>query len=339
MLKNILIILFVSGFILAQSPAKKWVIIQDLQDRIVYLDTSAIKEYENQISVWGLTVFRTPRRVTPFTDEISQIKSNLLFNTVTNTYSVIGTLYYDKGGRIIGESAAPRITGGEDSFELPVQPGSSIESLFKKGFTYKTTGKLETDKSEYLANTDFSKEKPKNNQTEQTTKTDSTVKPSGPIVISAEQNIALIDEANVKTIEKRDSIIAANKEALKNTPPVVKIDSSAKSKTKPPSNKSDLSDVKLELPKPTKSKMAYNNSSDSNVRGNIWSDGSKYVIQLSSWRKKDVAEKLVSDKKSEGHNAFLMKAELPGRGVWYRVRVGYFDTLEEAQNYKRTNNL
>jgi cell division protein FtsN len=34
-----------------------------------------------------------------------------------------------------------------------------------------------------------------------------------------------------------------------------------------------------------------------------------------------------------------MKVELPGRGTWFRVRIGYFDSLEEAQNYQRENNL
>ena len=339
MLKKIIIISFLTGLAFAQSPAKKWVIIQDLQDRIVYLDTSAIKDYDNQISIWGLTIFRTPQRVTPFTEAVSQIKSNLLFNSVTSTYSVIGTLYYGKMGKIIGESSAPRITGGESNFELPIQPGSSIESMYQKAYTYQTTGKLEPDESEYLANTDFSKERPKKNLTGQVTKNDTTPKPTGPIVLTPEQNIAFIDEANIKTLEKRDSIAAVNKQ---NQTPVVtepKETESLKTKLTPPTNKADLGNVKIDQKKTVIKKYSYDNEKDTNVRDNIWSDGIKYTIQLSSWREKDVAERLVLQKKNEGHDAFLMKVELPRRGTWYRVRIGYFDTLEEAQNYKRNNKL
>lgn len=340
MIKRILPLLILFSIIYSQTtPAKKWVIIQDLQDRIVYLDTSAIKTYDNQLSVWGLSIFRTPQRVTPFTEEVLQIKSNLLFNNVTKTYSVIGTLYYDKSNRIIGESAPPRITGGEDSFEYPIQPGSSIESLYQKAFTYKTTGKLEVESSEYLANTDFSKENQRTAQQNQQISSDTTIQPSGPIIISPEQNIALIDEANKKTIEKRDSLAAANRELREKKLEETKMNESMKPAVNPPSNKSDLSNINLDAKKPSKSKTKYDETSDANVRGNIWSDGIKYVIQLSSWREKNIAEKLVEDKQKDGHEAFLMQVDLPGRGTWYRVRVGYFDTLEEAQNYKRNNNL
>lgn len=343
MLKKIFLIVFVSGFILAQSPAKKWVIIQDLQDRIVYLDTSVVKEYDNQLSVWGLTVFRKPQRVTPFQEEVYQIKSNLLFNTVTNTYSLIGTLYYNRSGKIIGESAAPRITGGEDNFEFPIQPGSSIETLYQKAFTYNQTGTLEVTESEYLASTDFSKENPINKKNDEKTKEDTTTNTDAPVVISTEQNISLIDEANAKTIAKQDSIAKADSMRRAENPLLKKesIDKTATTKPNPPSNKANLSDVKLDTKtKTTKPKpVNYDVSKDQNVRGNIWSDGTKYVIQLSSWRRENVADEIVMKQKEAGHKAFKMKVQLPGRGTWYRVRIGYFDTLEEAQNYQRQNSL
>jgi len=343
MLKKIFIILFVSGLVLAQTPAKKWVIIQDLQDRIVYLDTSAVKEYDNQLSVWGLTIFRKPQRVTPFQEEVYQIKSNLLFNSVTNTYSLIGTLYYNRSGKIIGESAAPRITGGEDNFEFPIQPGSSIETLYQKAFTYDQTGSLEVEESEYLANTDFSKVNPINKQRDEKTKNDTTVPADQPIEISTEQNIALIDEANAKEIAKRDSIAKADS-ILRAENPLLKqesIEQDAKVKPNPPSNRANLSNIKLdEKPKTTKPKpVSYDESKDQNIRSNIWSDGTKYVIQLSSWRRENVADEIVDKQKDEGRNAFKMKVQLPGRGTWYRVRIGYFDTLQEALNYKNQNNL
>lgn len=339
-MKKILLVIILSLVCFAQSPAKKWVIIQDLQDRIVYLDTTAIKVYENQISLWGLTKFREPQRFTPFQDEVYQIKSNLLFNDVTRTYNVIGTLYYDKTLRIIGESTSPRITGGEDTFELPVQPGSSIEALFKSAKNYVTEGTINVPESEYLVDNEMSKQKPKMNSDTTNPGIDSLQANQGPIKLSLEENIAVIDEANVKTFEKQDTVSIKDTvvQPTKTEQILDRVNQPA-SELKPPSNKANLDNVKVDVPEPKPSKPKYDASQDRNVQGNYWSDGNLFVIQLSSWRQKNVAEQIVAEKKSEGHNAFLMQVDLPGRGTWYRVRIGYFDTLGEARNYRRTNNL
>ena len=343
MLKKIVLISIIGITLFSQAPPKKWVIIQDLEDRIVYLDTTTLKTYENQLSLWGLTIFREPQRVTPFQDEVYQIKSNLLFNDVANTYNVIGTLYYDKTTRIIGESSTPRITGGDDTFELPVQPGSSIEALFNAAKNYLNTGEVEVPESEYLANTDFSKERP-TRQTNKSEITEDTVNQSGePIKLSPEQNIALIDEANLKTLQKEDTAaIEDTAKKLNSTEQILaQINDSNTKKPKPPSNRANIDDLKIEKKK-TKAvtaKPTYDASSDRNVQGNYWSDGTLYVIQLSSWRRENVAQKIVDDHTAAGHNAFKMKVELPGRGTWYRVRIGYFNSLQEAREYQRTNNL
>ncbi|MDZ7763935.1 MAG: hypothetical protein U5K00_05855 [Melioribacteraceae bacterium] len=299
MLKKIIIILFLIVITFAQSPAKKWVIIQDLEDRIVYLDTSTIKAYENQLSLWSLTTFRQPQHVTPFQDQVYQIKSNFLFTDAANTYNVIGTLYYDKTTKIIGESSTPRIASGEETFELPVQPGSSIEALFDAAKNYLNTGNVEVPESEYLANTDFSQERPQRRSNTETPSTDTAETQTEPIKLSPEQNIALIDEANVKTLEARDSIQRS--------------DTLRKIKSKQDSVKRSEK-PKEEASKPKRTpKPIYDETSDQNIRGNYWSDGNLFVIQLSSWRRENVAKEIVEQKKAEGHNAFVMSVNLPGR--------------------------
>ena len=105
------VILILSKTVSAQIPQNKWWIVQDLPDKIVYIDTSAIKLNENQISVWGLVLYRSPIKLNAFKEEISRIKSQYLFNVANKKYAVLGTLYYDNKSRIVGESISPAITG------------------------------------------------------------------------------------------------------------------------------------------------------------------------------------------------------------------------------------
>ncbi len=64
-----------------------------------------------------------------------------------------------------------------------------------------------------------------------------------------------------------------------------------------------------------------------------FSDG-KYMVQLSSWRDSERASQIVEKLYSNGFNAFVVKAYLPQLGgTWYRVRIGFFDTLKEAKDF------
>ena len=80
----------------------------------------------------------------------------------------------------------------------------------------------------------------------------------------------------------------------------------------------------------------YNPNSERNIRGRIWSDGNTYVIQHSSWKTRSKAERIAGYLRSKGHNAFVQKAYIPKfRRTYYRVRIGYFNSLSEAQSYSR----
>lgn len=62
----------------------------------------------------------------------------------------------------------------------------------------------------------------------------------------------------------------------------------------------------------------------------------KYMVQLSSWRDSEKASQIVQKLYTNGFNAFVVKAYLPQLGgTWYRVRVGFFDTLKEAKEFLR----
>lgn len=72
-----------------------------------------------------------------------------------------------------------------------------------------------------------------------------------------------------------------------------------------------------------------------NVGGMIFTDGYKYCVQVSSWRNKEKAESESKKLSEQGYNAFTIEANLPELdGVWHRVRVGFFDSLDEARKVK-----
>ena len=348
----------------AQSPAKKWAIVQDLQDKIVYLDTSAIKQYENQLSFWGLTRYREPQRLNPFNTLVQEVKSNFLVNTITNTYSVIGTLYYDKTGKIVGESSEPKLSG-QDKFELPLQSGSSVEILYNKASNFMTGGTLTSEPGEFeyksaappvntaAVNTDTVRDTPR--ELPESQPEENIAVNDEPVKLSPEENIAIVDEQNKDYLDEQkkiaDSIETSSHFVRDETPAESAQNAAIKTAQNsaiintpapvPPANKVEIPDLKVDTTKPKtkKAPASYNDSIDRNISGNYWSDGTTYVIQLSSWKRMNVAEEEAARYKSQGHNAFIMQVEIPGRGTWYRVRIGYFNSLGEAQSYKSSNNL
>lgn len=86
----------------------------------------------------------------------------------------------------------------------------------------------------------------------------------------------------------------------------------------------------MEIVKPSDSRK-YNSALERNVGKMIFTDGYLYTVQVSSWRSRAKADSEVKRLQDQGYNAFIVIAELPDLdGIWYRVRVGYFNTFEEA---------
>ncbi len=57
----------------------------------------------------------------------------------------------------------------------------------------------------------------------------------------------------------------------------------------------------------------------------------KYTVQVSAFEEPQAAENLSSHLREKGYRAYTMAKRLPGRGTWYRVRIGRFDTRQEAE--------
>ena len=75
----------------------------------------------------------------------------------------------------------------------------------------------------------------------------------------------------------------------------------------------------------------YNPTVEKNVGKMIFTDGYLYCFQVSSWRTRAKAERDAKRLQSKGFNSFVVIADLPELGgIWYRVRIGYFNSLGEV---------
>lgn len=59
-----------------------------------------------------------------------------------------------------------------------------------------------------------------------------------------------------------------------------------------------------------------------------------YEVQVASTKKVTAADALVDKLNSKGYRAYKIKAEVAGKGTWYRVRAGGFTSSAEADKAK-----
>ncbi len=80
-------------------------------------------------------------------------------------------------------------------------------------------------------------------------------------------------------------------------------------------------------------KQEYNLQNEHIVRDMIFTDGRLYTAQISAWRTKVKAETEAAKLNQQGYNAFVAQIYFEEwNETWYRVRVGYFKSFEEAQS-------
>ena len=65
----------------------------------------------------------------------------------------------------------------------------------------------------------------------------------------------------------------------------------------------------------------------------VTDQGGKYTVQLGSFQNIDAAYSLEKKLLAKGYPCFVIKAAIPKKGTWYRVRVGTFNTKEKAVLY------
>src|SRR5208282_2483826 len=59
-----------------------------------------------------------------------------------------------------------------------------------------------------------------------------------------------------------------------------------------------------------------------------------WQLQVSSFKTEAEAEQFADQLRARGHKAYAVEARVPGRGTWWRVRVGPFATQHLALAYR-----
>lgn len=60
----------------------------------------------------------------------------------------------------------------------------------------------------------------------------------------------------------------------------------------------------------------------------------EYTLQVISYDSADGAQAFASGLRARGHRAFVMQANVEGRGTMFRVRIGPFESMAEASAYR-----
>jgi len=59
-----------------------------------------------------------------------------------------------------------------------------------------------------------------------------------------------------------------------------------------------------------------------------------YQLQVSSFRTQAEAQAFADQLRARTHKAYVVEAHVPGRGTWFRVRIGPFQTQHAASQYR-----
>lgn len=286
-MKKIFLIIIISSLLTnAQTLSNKWILVSESNNEKVYVDTSSIKKFENQISALIFSFYKTPKTIQSVEEKVYSSKEQIFFTMVSQKYAKIGSLYYDDKLKILREKSFPGLNIDTQNFSEPIDSNETVKTIYD--FCIKFLNKKEQISFE-------DQEKRKKEQ-----KREMLIK----IAEGKISDLKRIDEqkSNLPKIESDSTIKVIDNRTLK--------------------EKFISSNQKLSQDnnwKPTTSKT-------------IFSDGSKYVFQVSSWKNKAKAESEVRKLKSKGFDAFIVEANVPERGgKWYRVRVGYFNSIEEAE--------
>jgi cell division septation protein DedD len=323
MKKNILSLtafFFLALDLCAQSPGPKWEKVFESNDETVFVDTSSIRQFEKQISAMSMTYYKKPQVISSIGNEAVSLKSQLLFNAATKKYTLIGTLYYDRNLKILGETSLPGFASGSESFSLPVEGNAAMNAVFNKTVEYLKIGITsgETVEAAPAAEKNSGSNIPLSQSDKRIIPSVTDPQVSG----DAPDRVAMY--LNKKdSVEKASLRSSANKNESKQQPNV-------KQRQKDETSTPVVTDKKKDSPAVSETPP----EKETNPKSTIFKEGSKYSFQVSSWKNRSKAESEVNRMKNKGHNSFLAEGIVNGV-TWYRVRIGYFDSLEETETYMK----
>jgi len=69
------------------------------------------------------------------------------------------------------------------------------------------------------------------------------------------------------------------------------------------------------------------------LKGYIYKYENMFAVQISSWKTRSIAISETQKFLNAGYDAFIEKTELSEKGTYYRVRIGGFSSLKEAEDF------
>lgn len=145
---------------------------------------------------------------------------------------------------------------------------------------------------------------------------------SEPNIPANEQNTVTNNQVIISGGEEKASVPEAMPipQEASHGRPTEEVPPIAKSQTKP-SSETGVADEAKQQP------------SDTSVIRIKSAENGKYALQVGSYPQLAEATKIVDRWKGKGYPAYMMIADIPDRGRWYRVRIGGFSSREDASSY------
>ena len=371
LLKIVFLLLFNLTF--AQSISNDWTPIYSDEESIVYLNSSKIVGYGNEISAWAIENLVEISQLANG-EKIARIKTHYLFNKIKKRFAEIGIIYYDDKGQIVNRSSKSNFQGTSTAFMAPVKSDPKVEIIYKEVISFLITGNIksidEAAANNSIARGDNSSVNENNSIAkvdETNAKVDSNFKMEIPAthrqlaerhmedeqfssnkmevpssVVQNEKEIipnTSVGAATLKATENSDNAVDLKKENWSDIP---KIDERLEIEQKPAITKVESSneinkdkiDESINIQVPARKK--YNSSGERALKNSIFTDGDLFCFQVSSWKTKAYADRELNKLISEGYSAFIFSVKPKHkRSIWHRVRVGYFNSLQETKRVQR----
>ncbi len=296
----------------AQGVFNRWKVIIEDDIKTISLDTASVSLLGRQISFWILEEYKKVEKFSENKSEVKKVKSQYLINPATLRYSVIGRLFYDETGKVIGESATPGLSGGGENFYISIESNSLEEFLLNSASAF-----LKDDSGNLTRSIELHSQN-------KVHKNEDTLSLS-----EMNQNSGRIDPET----KGRERIGNNETDENKNSN---KVPAGEYEEIKDKNSANELSSQNINAPNDTTSMKSaeyeYNVGKEWNVTSTIFTDGEKFCFQVSSWRTKTIADQEAERLRRSGHNAYVVAARPDNKeNIWYRVRIGYFSTLDDAK--------
>jgi len=314
----------------AQESTENWKIIKSDDYSDIFIDLDKVVEYGNDISVWALEKLKV-MQLADKNDEILSIKTHYLFNKMKKRYAEIGIIYYDSKGGIVNRSSKSNFNGGPSAFLTPISASAKTQIIFNSVISYMITGEITN--VAVTASENISPKKEMEN-TDENLKEETLEKNND----EDKKNVSLEANINDTNIEKEEPKLIITEDfttKIVEQDEIKEIDQSGIPNTKVSLNEIDKVQIS-NLPKIIIPEKVYNTENERALANAIFTDGNLYCIQISSWKTKSYAERELNKLLEKGFNAFIFSAKPKNKNsIWHRVRVGYFESLDEAQKIQK----